>query len=266
MRDIRDDIFSGLAGRTFRAAIIAEDPGILAETSMAAQAARELGLSVDMVSSEGSAVKPGDEIIRFSGEPKRIAMAEDRLIGIMAKPSGIATSARRFVERAGACPRIVSGAWKKMPLSQKESIRRAIALGGASKRICDPPFLYLDKNYVKILGGVTACLHAVSGFNGHVRVIQLKGINNDINSEACQAAQNGAGIIFIDSGRIDDLDRVSDALKLASLRDRVEIAFGGNIQLNDIETLKKRDVDILDIGRAIVDAPLLDMRMEIMEA
>jgi nicotinate-nucleotide pyrophosphorylase (carboxylating) len=211
-------------------------------------------------------VEPGDEIIQLVGKPKQIAMAEDRLIGIMAKPSGIATSARRFVEKAGSRPRIVSGTWKKMPLSQKETIQRAVLVGGAGCRICDKPFLYLDKNYVKILGGLTSCLDAVAGFDGYVRVVQLKNDDNDISDEACQAVRNGANIVFIDSGRIDDLDRVSESLKQVGLRDRVEIAFGGNIRLENIDVLKTMDVDILDIGRAIVDAPLLDMRMEVIEA
>ena len=265
MQDIRDDIFRHVARRRIRAVIIADDPGILAETGAAAEAAQELGLSFDRFPPEGTLVKPGDEIIQLAGEPKQIAMAEDRLIGIMAKPSGIATSARQFVEKAGSRPRIVSGTWKKMPLSQKEVIRRAVVVGGADCRICDKPFLYLDKNYVKILGGITSCLDAVAGFNGYVRVIQLKNDDSDISLEACQAVLNGAHIVFIDSGRIEDLLTVSVALKDAGLRDGVEIAFGGNIRLENIDTLKAMDVDILDIGRAIVDAPLLDMRLEVIQ-
>ena len=34
-------------------------------------------------------------------------------------------------------------------------------------------------------------------------------------------------------------------------------------RLEDIEDLKRVDVDILDIGRQIVDAPLLDIRLEV---
>ncbi len=47
------------------------------------------------------------------------------------------------------------------------------------------------------------------------------------------------------------------------LRNRVTIAFGGGVGLEDIDELKRLDIDVLDIGRQIVDAPLLDMRLEI---
>jgi len=33
-----------------------------------------------------------------------------------------------------------------------------------------------------------------------------------------------------------------------------------------VDELRGMDVDILDIGRQIVDAPLLDMRLEVIEA
>ena len=166
MRDIRDDILKSVAGKEVAASIIADDDGIVAETAGAGREARNLGLIIDRILAEGSTVEKGDEIVRFTGNPKQVVMAEERLIGLMAKASGIATAARRFVEKAGPRPEIVSGAWKKMPLSQKEVIRRAVALGGAYCRISRDPFLYLDKNYIMMLGGIKESLEAVADLSG----------------------------------------------------------------------------------------------------
>jgi nicotinate-nucleotide pyrophosphorylase (carboxylating) len=266
MPDIRDNIFRGIEMRQVIVSIIADDEGIVVGTDAVRQAANELGLSIDSLLDEGSPVSKGDKIGSFSGTPKQVAVAEERLIGLMAKPSGIATAARRFVEKAGRRPEIVSGAWKKMPGSEKEMIRRAIITGGARYRICREPFLFLDKNYVKMLGGVSESLRAVADLNGHLRVVQLKGVYGDIALEACEAVEHGADIVFIDSGNHDDLKRVGEKLRESGLRDRVKIAFGSGICLEDIESLKSLDVDILDIGRQIVDAPLLDMRLEVVES
>lgn len=266
MPDIRDDIFRSVAARQVTVSIIADDEGIVVGTDAVRQAANELELSVDSLLAEGTSISKGDEIGRLSGTPKQVAVAEERLIGLMAKPSGIATAARRFVEKAGKRPEIVSGAWKKMPGSEKEMIRRAIITGGARCRICQEPFIFLDKNYVRMLGGVSESLRAVADLNGHLRVVQLKGFYGDIALEACEAAKHGADIIFIDSGNHDDLKRVGKKLRQSGLRDRVKIAFGSGIRLEDIESLKSMDVDILDIGREIVDAPLLDMRLEVVES
>lgn len=265
MQDIRDDIFRSVETRQVIVSIIADDEGILAGTDALRQAANELGLTVDSLLDEGSPINGGAEIGRFSGSPKQVAMAEECLIGLLAKPSGIATAARRFVEKAGPRLEIVSGAWKKMPGRDKDMIRSAIAAGGARYRICGEPFVFLDKNYVRMLGGVSESLRVVAGMNGYVRVIQLKGTSGDISQEACEAVEHGADIVFIDSGSHDDLKQITEKLRESGLRDRIKIAFGGGIHIDDIESLRSLDVDILDIGRQIIDAPLLDMRMDVVE-
>lgn len=265
MWDIRDDILDSIAEQTVIAAIITDDDGIIAETTAVKREATELGLTTSHILTEGSRVKRGDEVARFCSRPKQVVMAEDRLIGLMAKPSGIATATRRFVEKAGGRPAIVSGAWKKMPHSQKESIRRAILTGGGNCRISYDPFLYLDKNYVRMLGGIKESLAAVSSLKSYAKVVQLKGDYGDIDREACEAVDHGADIIFIDSGSRHDLESVMARLIQLGWRNRVKVAFGGNIQLEDVEPLKALDVDILDIGRQIIDAPLLDMRLEVIK-
>jgi len=262
-RDIRDEILLSVAEKTLTARIIAEDEGLVVGIRAMEGAARHLGLLIRHVAEEGSSVKPGDEIARFEGRPKQIVMAEEQLMGLMAKPSGIATATRRFVDKAGERPRIVSGAWKKMPPDQKEMIRRAVVQGGASCRMTNQPFLYLDKNYVRMLGGIRPCLNAMSGFNGYLRVVQIRGDYGHIDLEAVEAVEHGADIVFIDTGQINDLSTVIAKLKGMGYRERVKIAFGGGVQLEDLDTLKGMDVDILDIGRPIIDAPLLDMKMEV---
>jgi nicotinate-nucleotide pyrophosphorylase (carboxylating) len=263
--DLRDEIFRDVAGRKVTGVILADDEGIVAETNRAADESNRMGLNLMGILPEGSAVRPGDEIARFSGLPKQVVSAEDVLIGLMAKPSGIATSARAFVTRAGGRPKIVCGAWKKMPLSQKESIRRAVAVGGALIRMSLEPFVYLDKNYIRILGGVGKALQAVSGMTDRKKVAQLKGRHKSVVEEACEAVEFGADILHIDTGHTDDADRVVRALTRLDQRNRVSIAFSGSIRLEDVDELKRLDVDILDIGRQIVDAPLLDMRLEVID-
>ncbi len=261
--DLRDEILKGVAGRKVTAAIIADDDGVLAETGMAAEEAVRLGLTVERILDEGTPVAGGDEIARLRGEPKQMVMAEDVLIGIMAKPSGIASAARTFVKRAGDRPRIVCGAWKKMPSSLKEAVRRAVVVGGAYYRISHDPFVYLDKNYIKILGGIRESLEAVDSLGNRIKVIQLKGRYSSIVEEAREAVAFGANILHIDTGSKGDVEQVVQELLLKGLRERVNIAFSGNIMLGDMDELKVLDIDILDIGRQIVDAPLMDMRMEV---
>ncbi len=263
--DVREAVFRGIAGRVFSARIIAERDGIVSGADSARKAAGELGIHLDHLVGEGARIRAGEALAGFRGTAERIAAAEEVLMGHMAKPSGIATAARALVDVAGGRPKVVCGAWKKMPPQIKETVRQAVLAGGASFRMASEPFVYLDKNYVRMLGGIRESLKAASSLSGFRIVIQVRGEYADVGEEACEAARCGASIVFVDTGSRGDLRRVSVALRTAGLRERVSIAFGGDVGPGDVAELKTMDVDILDIGKAIVDAPLLDMRMEVAE-
>ena len=261
--DVREEILKNVRPKKVTASIVVDEDGIIAGITSTKEEAGKLGLTILRIVNEGSPVRKGDEVIRFSGTPRQIVMAEEILMGLMAKPSGIATRAHQFVQATGGKPKVVCGAWKKMPPPLKEMIREAVHAGGALSRIAPHPFAYLDKTYVELLGGITESLQAVSHLAPCSKVVQIKGRYKDIGSEASEAAEAGADIIFIDTGHPEDITTVSERLGRLGLRERVAIAFGGGLSLEAVKTLKPLDVDIIDIGRQIVDAPILEMRMEI---
>lgn len=263
--DVRDEILKSVELKKVTASIIVDDEGIISGITSAREEADKLGLSVLMIVNEGGQVRKGDEVIRFFGSPKQIVMAEERLIGLIAKPSGIATNAHKFVKATGGRPKVVCGAWKKMPPSLKDMIREAVIVGGALSRIEPHPFTYLDKNYIKLLGGIKKSLEAVAHLSKYLKVVQVNGRSKDIASEAHEAVEFGADIVFVDTGKLDDVRLVVKRLRQLGLRNKVKIAFGGGVNLEAINGLKTLEIDFIDIGRQIVDAPILDMRLEIID-
>lgn len=265
MQDVRDTLFRGCGERRRSAAITAERAGLLAGSGEARRRAEELGLEVAYYLEPGSAVERGETVMLLRGAPKQIALAEESLMGLMSKASGIATAARSAVAAADGRLEIVAGAWKKMPPELKQLVRGAVTLGGARCRIAEPPFLYLDKNYVKLLGGVPQALAAAEQLGEMTRVIQLKSPSGEIAAQAEQAVRLGADIVMVDTGEEEDVRAVSRRLRECGLRERVKLAFAKGIQIADIPALAREDIDFLDIGAAIVDAPLLDMRLDVVE-
>jgi len=263
--DIRDEILRNVRARRVTASIVVDDEGIIAGIPVAMKECDNLGLSVLMTLETGARVKKGDEVVRFAGRPKQVVMAEEFLIGLLAKPSGIATMAEKFVKATEGRPRVVCGAWKKMPPSLKDMVREAVVVGGAFYRMETGPFAYLDKNYIELLGGIGKSLAAVASLNGHSKVVQVKGRHGDVISEAIEAAEAGADVVFIDTGNLDDVGPVLEKLRGLGLRNKVKIAFGGGLNLETVGKLKALDIDIIDVGREIVDAPILDMKMEIVD-
>ena len=263
--DIREEILKSIHSKYVTASIISDYDGIIAGSYLIRNESEKAGLSLLYIVEDGSRVDKGDEILRIAGSPKQIMAAEEIFVGLLAKSSGIATSAHKFVKAAEGRPKVVCGAWKKMPGALKDVIRNAVSLGGAFPRMVTGPFVYLDKNCIDMLGGIKRSLDAVAHLENHTKVVQIKGRYRDIASEACEAAESGADIVFVDTGETADLAAVVRKLVQTGLRGRVKLAFGGGVSIEIIGTLKTLDVDIVDVGRQIVDAPLLDMRMEIVD-
>ncbi|MBC7108226.1 MAG: hypothetical protein H5T41_05495 [Methanomassiliicoccales archaeon] len=263
MNDIRDSLFRDIPNRKVSARIWSNESGVVVGIRRMAQAAAKIGVSIDVKLRDGDEIPCRGTIAIVEGTPKQISIAEDELIGTIAKTSGVATAARNAVKLAGNRVKIVSGGWKKMPIQIKEEIREALRLGGVGIRISEEPFVYLDKNYIRIFGGISQALRAASQFDDRIKVVQIRGETKTISDESIEAVDHGATIIMVDTGEMKDLIAVIDSLRKAHVRDRVKVAFGGSIKLEEIPRLVETGVDILDIGRALIDAPMLDIKFDV---
>lgn len=262
-QDIRDVIFSTISDRQYTAHLLTERQGVIAGVKRLQTFLTDNNISAELRVVEGEQVAAGQVLAVITGTPKQIAVAEEFVVGFLAKPSGLATAARRAVEAAGPGLNIVCGAWKKMPHEIKHIVREAVAAGGAWFRITNEPFLYLDKNFVRMLGGVEATLKSVSHITDKVKAIQIKGETGDVGAEALAAFHWGAGILMVDTGRQADVAIVNRVLTAAGCRDKVKLAFAKGVKIEDIAGLQGHGIDMLDIGAAILDAPLLDMKLEV---
>lgn len=113
-----------------------------------------------------------------------------------------------------------------------------------------------------MFGGVEPAMEAVAWLERPM-VIQVRGEIQPIEQEAVSAARAGASVIMVDTGNPRDLDLVGQTLRRNNSRSRVQLAFSGNIDLESIDEICSGDVDVLDIGYAILDAPCLPMRFDV---
>ena len=100
MEDIRDILFENIASKRFRAVLTAERSGVLSGVDEAYASAKKLGIDLELCKGEGAEISHGERFGNFLGTSKQIAMAEECLIGTLAKASGIATAARTAVQLA----------------------------------------------------------------------------------------------------------------------------------------------------------------------
>jgi len=262
--ELREYLFAGLGNRKWNFSITSREKGILSGVQRLKQLADELRLEVITSANEGVLLERGSCILKAVGGAEEIIRAEEMLLGVIGKPSGVATVAANLVREAGGMAKVICGAWKKVAPEVRNELRQAIATGGAGIRITDQPFIYLDKNYVRIFGGVRpAVTHAKAFDTNRVVVVQIRGEMQPIVEESIQAAQAGAGILMIDTGKTEDLQAVVEAQKKNGWGKRLKIAYAGGVSENDIKIITDIGVDIIEAGRAIIDAPLLDFSLDI---
>jgi nicotinate-nucleotide pyrophosphorylase (carboxylating) len=261
--ELREFLFQPLEGCFFRFAIRAREEGILSGVAGLSERLAEVGLEITSLLPEGYPLRPGMAVLVARGSAERVARAEEMLLGTIGKPSGVATAAAAMV-RQGSRARIVCGAWKKVGAAVRAELRQAIATGGAGMRICDLPFVYLDKNYVRMLGDVGKAVDRAKSYDSErLAVVQLRGEERPIVAEAGAAVAAGADILMVDTGRLEDLRAVAAEARVGGWQGKVQLAFGGGVTVERVAEVAAAGADIVDVGRAILDAPLLDFSLDV---
>jgi nicotinate-nucleotide pyrophosphorylase (carboxylating) len=257
--DITASLLGGASGR-YCAVVEACEPGIIAGTGFVDPAASlgEGGMWQLLVA-EGDVVEAGQPLIELVGYAARLGIAEDHVLGPLGFASGIATRARQFRAAAPVGLSIACGGWKKLPLALKPLLRAGLAVSGILPRLVDGDFVYVGKNAVIMLGGVDQAIAAGVAVGHGPVAVQVKSV-----AEAVAAVGSGAGIIMVDTAELADLAAVDVELTRLGLRDAVRLAFGGGVRLQDLAPAAAAGADAVDVGRAILDAPLLDLRMRVL--
>lgn len=261
--DIRDIVFSEIKNYIVTSAISNTRSGIVFGIRAAEDKAKELGLEVVSNVRDGMFIHQNETIMMLRGTPKQTAMGEDILMGMISKVSGISTAAKQAVNLAEGRAEIVCGSFKKLPAELRMPARHAILEAGAGIRIAPRPFVYIDKNYIRMLGSVTKALNAASSLDGYKKAVQLRNENGNLCQETEDACLGGADILMIDTGCQEDIPIVTARVNALGMRDRVRLAFAGNVQIKDIPDLCDMGLDIICIGRDIADAPLLDLKFDV---
>ena len=239
------------------ASLVAAEPGVIAGLDGLSALEGTPGLGTwDVRVAEGRRVSAGDVLARLRGAAGDVLAATDHLMGPVGYASGVATRCAALAASAPPGLRLVCGAWKKLPVAMKPLLRAGLAAGGVHPRLLDGEFVYVDKVAVALLGGVADAVRRGRSIGAGGVAVQVQTVD-----EAIRAATLGAVALMVDTGSIAGLARTSDALVAEGLRGDVLLAFGGGAGPEALLEIHAAGADIVDMGRAVLNAPLLDLRI-----
>jgi nicotinate-nucleotide pyrophosphorylase (carboxylating) len=258
VRRITHELLSDVAGR-HRAIVAPTAPGIVAAMAHAVpDSINEPAGTWTHLHRDGDRVAAGEPLVEIEGSALEIMVASDHVMGGLGFAGGIATRALEVQAAAPPGLAIVCGGWKKLPAAMKPYLRSALDVAGVGHRLVAGPFVYVDKNAVRLAGGIEAATSAGRRLDHGPVALQV-----DSAAEAVRAVRAGTGIVMIDSGVLSDLSETDTALREKGLRDRVLLAFGGGVRGEDLKDIARAGGQIADVGRAVLNAPLWDLRLEV---
>lgn len=254
-RRITAELVSGLSGR-YCATVSPTEPGLVAGTALIEPATTDPTGRWDLVVTDGDRVDAGQPLVRIEGTAWEISVAEDHVMGVLGFAGGIA---RRGVEIKSQAPQglqVVCGGWKKLPVALKPALRAGLDVAGLPHRLLDGDFVYVGKNQVAMFGGVAAAVQAACELRNGPVSVQVVDV-----AEALAAVDAGAGVVMVDTGCIGDLESVSTELRRGGAV--VRIAYAGGVDGTQLRRIADAGADIVDIGRAVLNAPLWDLHLQV---
>lgn len=261
--EVREFLFYPIKENSYSFSIRAKESGVFSGAESLETMVAELDLRNVMMVPEGEVLSSGSMVFSATSDAETVAKAEEILLGVIGKSSGVATAAAAFAHQVEKV-KVVCGAWKKLNSALRKELRRAVMTGGVGLRMTEEPFIYLDKNYIRMFRGIAAAVARAKQFDpARLVVAQLRGESIAIAAEANLAVEAGADILMIDTGQIGDFKMVANAAEEGGWRTRVQLAFAGGVNVKQLAQLSDLGADIVDVGRAILDAPLLDFSLDV---
>ncbi len=255
-RRLTRELLEGVPGR-WVAHVSATEPGWVAGTALLDPTAAPDSAGIwRLLRAEGARTAAGEPIVEVTGSAWEIAVAEDHVLGVLGFAGGVAARARQLVTVAPPGLRIVCGGWKKLPAALKPALRAGLDVAGVGHRLLERDFVYVAKTVARLHGDVAAATRAAVPLDAGPVAIQVVDVD-----EALAAARAGCGVVMVDTGRLADVAPVVAALRRAGFD--LPVAFGGGVSAGDLHAALAAGASIVDLGRAILDAPLWDLHLEV---
>jgi nicotinate-nucleotide pyrophosphorylase (carboxylating) len=263
-----------VAGRTVRADMVAREAGVVAGLPVAlavfdlladylgegAQTAGSL-VTVTALAADGTAVAPGDAVLRVSGDAVAVLGAERTMLNFVTHLSGIASATRQWADAVAGTGAVIRDTRKTLPglrSLQKYAVRCG---GGENHRMGLGDAALVKDNHVAAAGGIAAAVRAVraaaqSRPTGAGLVIEVECDSVDQVREALDA---GARFILLDNMPVTVL---REAVAAARAYDGVRLEASGGLRLANAREVAATGVDYLSVGGLTHSSRALDLGLD----
>ncbi len=201
---------------------------------------------------DGAQVEKGTVLARVEGPARALLAAERTALNMVQHLSGIATSARRYVDEVKGTGALILDTRKTLP-AYRELAKYATRMGGATNhRMRLDDAVLIKDNHVAVAGGVSVAIaRARTAGLGPIEV------ECDTLKQVHEALDAGADAILLDNM---SLAHLREAVSMIGARARTEAS--GGVTLESVRAIAETGVKGISIGRITQSAPAVDIGLD----
>ncbi len=243
-----------------RARIVAKEEGLLAGLFVAEEVFRQIdpGLVLTKKYKEGEFFSPGDVLLNIEGCAWSILQGERVALNFLQRMCGIATLARRYVDRIkGKNCRIV-GTRKTTPGLRCLEKYAVMVGGGFNHRFCLSDGVLIKDNHISACGSVQGAIERARANAPHTLRIEVEVTDEKELREAISA---GADVIMLDNMSISNMvECVKITKKLAP---HVILEASGGVTLDNVAEISETGVDVISSGALTHSYKSIDLSLKL---
>jgi nicotinate-nucleotide pyrophosphorylase (carboxylating) len=253
------------AGAAARARIVARRPGVVAGRLCAVEAFAQVdaAVTVEWTLVDGSPVAAGTVVGTVAGPLRSILTAERTALNFLCHLSGVATSARRYVDAVhGANPSTRVLDTRKTTPGLRALEKAAVRAGGAwNHRGNLSEAILVKDNHLGGLSIADAVTRARQWWPG--RMVEVECDRADQVTEAVEA---GAAAVLLDNMTPQEVAACVALVGPRGAGSAVLIEVSGGVTLDTAPLYAAAGADLVSVGAITHSAPVLDLGLDLEES
>jgi nicotinate-nucleotide pyrophosphorylase (carboxylating) len=250
------------AGRMGQGRIVAREAAILAGIDAAAEVFHRVDADLEVFKelADGTALRPGEEVLRVKGRVRSILTAERVALNFLQRLSGVATLTRRYVDAIAGTGAVILDTRKTTPglrLLEKAAVR---AGGGTNHRIGLYDMVMVKDNHLAAEASREHLRAAIAAIREHQPDVRIELEADTLDQVRTYLELEGVSVILLDNMKLEEL---REAVRLDG--GRVPLEASGGVNLETVRAIAETGVQSISVGALTHSAPAVDLSLELLE-
>ena len=241
--------------------VVARKDGVVSGGEIAAQVFRKVDpeLLVQILTSDGTHVVAGSQLIRIQGSARSILTAERTALNFLQHLSGIATLTACYCKQVLGTHTRILDTRKTTPgyrMLEKKAVRDG---GGTNHRQGLYDRAMVKDNHLVTEGGIAAIQAGIQKLK-----INQPNVEVEIEADSIEQVREFLALDGVDYILLDNMTLVqlSEAVALRGLRTKPMLEASGGITLELLAAIAATGVDFISVGALTHSAPALDIGLD----